>query len=222
LLGRLAEEFGPERVVPVAFHVDYFDEPWKDPFSDPTYSRREMQYSVIYDREHKLKNPGYLYLTPLVMIDGRTPMVGSNEDAPARAREAIRKALARRAEVTLRPTLEPDGDDARKRTLRLEVAAASTGLVGREVIVEVVIVEDGLRTKVGAGELKGEEYVGHNVARKFAFRSVRLSRKEPEALRFPVELEEGWDPARCRVVVIAQDEKTGRIYQARMIGWSGR
>ena len=40
LLGALAEREG--KIVPIAFHVDYFNDPWKDVFSDPLYSRRQM------------------------------------------------------------------------------------------------------------------------------------------------------------------------------------
>src|SRR5262249_21194539 len=36
MLGALAEK--DRRIVPIAFHVDYFNDPWKDVFSDPLYS----------------------------------------------------------------------------------------------------------------------------------------------------------------------------------------
>jgi hypothetical protein len=42
ILGTLAEQ--DRRIVPIAFHVDYFNEPWKDVFSDPLYSQRQMTY----------------------------------------------------------------------------------------------------------------------------------------------------------------------------------
>ncbi len=60
LLGALAEQ--DRGIVPIAFHVDYFNDPWKDIFSDPLYSRRQMAYNQLYA---KPKNPGYgLYYTP--------------------------------------------------------------------------------------------------------------------------------------------------------------
>lgn len=231
MLGRIAEEYGPERVATVAFHVDYFNEPWEDPHSDPRFSRREMQYSLIFDREHKLKNPNYLYLTPLLMIDGRTPMVGSNDDAPAKARAAIGQALAREAEVRLdvafRPApgdpeeaAGPGGGPSPRRTLEVAVSAGTPALAGREVLVEVVTVEDGLTTKVGSGELAGRTYVGRDVARAFAFKGVKVPRNGSETLSFPVGLKAGWEPSRCRLVVLAQDEATGRVYQARVLPWS--
>ena len=46
MLGALAEQ--DRRIVPIAFHVDYFDDPWKDEFSDPQYSRRQMAYNRLY------------------------------------------------------------------------------------------------------------------------------------------------------------------------------
>ncbi len=191
-----------------------------DPFSDPRYSRREWQYSLIYDREHQLKNPSYLYLTPLLMIDGRTPMVGSDSGAPAKAREAIRRAIADRAEVTLELVQKPDAKDPRRQTLDVAVAAAAPGMAGREVLVEVVTVEDGLTTKVGSGELAGETYVGRNVARAFTARTVRLPRRGSGSASVSVALEEGWEPAKCRLVALVQDETNGRVYQARMVPWN--
>jgi hypothetical protein len=38
MLGALAEQ--DRRIVPIAFHVDYFNLPWKDAFPDPLYSCR--------------------------------------------------------------------------------------------------------------------------------------------------------------------------------------
>jgi hypothetical protein len=220
LLGRLADEFGPERVVPVAFHVDYFNDPWPDPFSDERFSRREMQYSLLYTKANRIENQSYLYLTPLLMIDGRVPMVGSNDDTLAKARAAIRQALARPAEVSLRASLEPADDGAKPaRTLAVEVAASSSTWAGRPVLVEAVITVDGLTTDVRAGELKGRTYHGRYTARRFEFKSLTLPRRGPEALRLPLALEADWNAAHCEVVVLVQDEATGRVLQARRLPW---
>ena len=43
LVGRLgALGYGPDKVVVLNFHVDYFNDPWADPFSDAAYSRRQL------------------------------------------------------------------------------------------------------------------------------------------------------------------------------------
>src|SRR4051812_39751214 len=46
MLGALAER--NRRIVPIAFHVDYFNDPWKDVFSDPLHSQRQMAYNQLY------------------------------------------------------------------------------------------------------------------------------------------------------------------------------
>ena len=94
ILGTLAEQ--DRRIVPIAFHVDYFNEPWKDVFSDPLYSQRQMTYNQLYTRP---KNQEYgLYYTPMLMIDGVDSVNGRD---PAAAEAAIRKALARKPAVGL-------------------------------------------------------------------------------------------------------------------------
>ncbi len=83
--GQLAKlGYGPDQIVPIAFHVDYFNEPWVDPFSNKDYSRRELAYNAVLKRND-------LYFTPMMMVDGRTPMLGSNRPE---ALKAIKKALA--------------------------------------------------------------------------------------------------------------------------------
>ena len=92
MLGALAER--DRRIVPIAFHVDYFNDPWKDVFSDPLYSQRQMAYNQLYT---KPKNPEYgLYYTPMLMIDGeqsvngRDPAVGRGGDPSGPGQEARR------------------------------------------------------------------------------------------------------------------------------------
>ena len=48
MLGALAER--DRGIVPIAFHVDYFNDPWKDVFSDPLYSQRQMAYNQLYTK----------------------------------------------------------------------------------------------------------------------------------------------------------------------------
>src|SRR3954452_19738743 len=62
------------RIVPIAFHVDYFNKPWKDPFSEPLYSQRQMAFNSLYT---KPKNAEYgIYYTPMMMIDGEQSING--------------------------------------------------------------------------------------------------------------------------------------------------
>ena len=102
ILGAMAER--DRGIVPIAFHVDYFNDPWKDVFSDPLYSQRQMTYNQLYT---KPKNAEYgLYYTPMLMIDGEQSVNGRDR---ASAEAAIRQALARKPGVRARRRPRPQG-----------------------------------------------------------------------------------------------------------------
>ena len=99
VLGALAGR--DQTIVPIAFHVDYFNDPWKDVFSDSLYSQRQMTYNQLYA---KPKNAEYgLYYTPMMMIDGEQSVNG--RDA-ASAESAIRRARAKKPAVAIDLRLE--------------------------------------------------------------------------------------------------------------------
>ena len=102
-LGALAEK--ERRIVPIAFHVDYFNDPWKDIFSASLYSQRQMTYNQFYNGP---KNPKYgLYCTPMLMIVGEESVNGRD---PTSAQAAIRRALDRKPAVGLDATLDISAD----------------------------------------------------------------------------------------------------------------
>jgi hypothetical protein len=213
LLGRLASMgYGPDRIVPIAFHVDYFNDPWKDRFSDVAYSRREMAYNEALGRKD-------LYFTPMMMVDGRYPMLGS--DRP-KAEAAIGRASEEPPGVALEVALEGSAEGPGRRSLRATVADPSRDVAGRELLVGVAIFEDPVSTDVPAGENAGKTLVEHFAVRKFTYRRGRLGRGESKTLTFPLELGPGWDARRCGVAVFVQDWKAGRVYQADSLPWADR
>lgn len=216
VLGKLVD--GNDRVVPLVFHVDYFNKPWKDPFSDPKFSRREWEYSTLFDKKHKIGKPEYLYLTPLLMVGGQVPMVASNADSPDKARVALSRLLSEPVEYDLRMRLEA-GADARNKTLVVTAGALSTRAVGNPVLIGAAITEDRLATEVKSGELEGKTYNARHVVRRIGVETVTPQRGRPATLRIPVSLESDWAADRCRVVIFAQDEKTGVVSQADMLTW---
>ena len=111
LLGVLAAR--NSRVVPIAFHVDYFNKPWKDPFSDKLYSERQAAYNTLYT---KPKNPEYgLYYTPMLMVDG---LLSVNGRDPEGIQAAVRQAQTRKPQVALEAELMFK-DDQRAGDLRI-------------------------------------------------------------------------------------------------------
>lgn len=213
LVGQLAAlGYGPDRIVPIAFHVDYFNDPWKDRFSDPKFSGRQWAYNGALKRKD-------LYFTPMMMVDGLSPMLGSNRKA---AGEALDKVLAERPMATLALALEPSAAQPLEKTLTVTVAALGTGLDGRELLLGIATYESPVTTKVESGENAGKTLVEHFAVRRFTAEPVTLSRTARKTLSFPSTLEAGWDAGRCGLAVFLQDETTGRVYQAESIRWTAK
>lgn len=211
MLGKLAAlGYGPSKVVPISFHVDYFNKPWKDPFSDPTYSQREWAYNEAQDRKD-------LYFTPMMMIDGRHPMLGSDQP---KAQAALARTLKAKPGVTLGIDLSEGRDDPRRRTLAVTVTPLSAEVTGRDLLVGAAITEDPVTTAVPSGENKGKTLVEHHAVRKFVFEKVQLGRSRAKELTFPLELPGDAVPEHCRVAVFVQDWSKGQVHQADAVRWT--
>jgi hypothetical protein len=137
-----AAGFGPERVVPLALHVDYWDYiGWKDPFASPAFSARQRELAAI--------NRARVVYTPQVMLGGRDYRGWS---ARARFADDVRATNARpaRAEIAL-GLREPQAGSFEVR--------ASGSVPGREDRAEaalyLVAYENGLSNRVTAGENRG-------------------------------------------------------------------
>ncbi len=59
------------RIVALNFHVDYFNQRWPDPYSDPSYTHRRGE-------NHRVQRRDELQFTPLMMLDGRHWLAGSD------------------------------------------------------------------------------------------------------------------------------------------------
>ena len=208
LLGKLASlGYGPDQIVPINFHVDYFNTPWVDPFSDPSYSQRQQSYNRVRRRDD-------LYFTPMMMVDGRSPLLGS--DRP-KALSAIKQARNEPAGVALHLALE--GKETRK-SLALTITPRIPEAVGRDILIGVAVTEDPVSTKVLSGENAGKTLDEHHVVRRFDHKFVKLDASKPLTLNFPVELPSGADASKVRVTVFAQDRGNGKVHQADAIPWT--
>jgi hypothetical protein len=211
ILGALAER--DSRIVPIAFHVDYFNHPWKDVFSDPLYSQRQMAYNRIYT---KPKNPDYgLYYTPMLMIDGEQSVNGRD---PASAQAAIRQALARKPAVRLDVTLDQKSGEL-SGTATIRVTSRSTRAEKSPLLVCAVLREDGVVTDVPAGENAGKSLVARFPARQTKYETIELDGKSPVTQRFSFEIEPVWNRQKLRVAVFVQDKRTGVVHQSADIPW---
>ena len=211
VLGALAER--DRRIVPIAFHVDYFNDPWKDVFSDPLYSQRQMTYNQLYT---KPKNHEYgLYYTPMLMIDGEQSVNGRD---PASAEAAIRQALARKPAVGLDVALDLKSDGL-SGTATIKVTSRSARAEKSPLLVCAVLREDGVVTDVPSGENAGKSLVARFPARQTKYEFIELDGKSPATQRFPFVIEPTWNRQNLRLAVFVQDKRTGVVHQAADLPW---
>jgi hypothetical protein len=181
------------RVVPLAFHVDYWNHVgWTDPFSSHSWTERQVDYM----RAFHLEAP----YTPQAVVDGESQLIGSDATA---LRAAIAAAQARPAAgITLR--LEPE---ASKVAVDADVDLPES-LRGRRWELRVALFETGLVTPVGKGENGGKTLHNDYVVRTLesAGRVEKTSR-----LKTTLKLDKSWDRSHLGVAAFLQDPKTLEI-----------
>jgi hypothetical protein len=211
ILGALAEK--DPRVVPIAFHVDYFNKPWKDVFSDPLYSQRQMAYHQVYT---KPKPAEYgLYYTPMLMVDGQQSVNGRD---PASAELAIRQALVRKPGVRIDVAFELDSG-GRSGTATIKVSSRTPKAERVPLLVAAVLRDDGVVTDVPSGENAGKSLVARFPARQMKYEFFELSGKGPATRRFSFDVDPSWTPEKLRLAVFVQDKKTGTVHQTVDLPW---
>jgi len=211
VLGTLAERNA--RIVPIAFHVDYFNKPWKDVFSDALYSQRQLVYNDLYT---KPKNAEYgVYYTPMVMIDGERSVNGRD---PAAAEEAIRRALAKKPAVGLDVALDvkPDGLTA---MTTIKVSSRTARVEKTPLLVCAVLREDRVTTDVPSGENAGKSLLARFPARVTKYDFIELDGESPATQKFPILVDASWKRENLRLAVFVQDKKTGLVHQSADLPW---
>ncbi|WP_169974648.1 DUF1223 domain-containing protein [Tautonia rosea] len=214
--------YGRNRVIPLAFHVDYFNTPWADPFSSRFNSGRQWAYHEAFKKRDA--NTPDLYFTPMIMVDGRYPMSGyhSNGTAPLwpLLKSRLDRASKARREASLAVRLESFADRPSHRSITIRAQAKTARLAGKELLACVAITEGPMSTSVPSGENAGETLIEHNVVRSLQYETVSLRRDALSEITIPVTLAEGGDPARSEIVIFLQDEATGAMFQAMTTPWN--
>lgn len=181
---------GDKRLVPIAFHVSYWDSlGWKDRFADTRYTERQRNVA-------EAQGASMVY-TPQVMIGGqdfrRWPSKGAVE-------KAIEEIATSPAPASIVVTTKPSGEHGVE-------GSASLKSGGRNVGLYVALTQDGLSSKVTRGENRGETLHHNAVVRDFA-----EIRSADGTFRFKPQAD--WDLGHMSLVAFAQDTATGRVLQA--------
>ena len=185
-----------ENIVTLEFHVDYWDrQGWKDPFSSPSFTRRQENYS----RELHLDST----YTPQMIVDGRHEFVGSNR---AQAKETIIKSSAdAKAAIELIAT---DG----KITVKIDNLTSHS-----DAVVYLAIAESKLSTKVGGGENSGSTLEHSSVVRTLT--SIGLIKKGVSSYTYdqPAAQNADWKAENIKYVVFVQETSSLKVLAVKQV-----
>ncbi|MEM7586444.1 MAG: DUF1223 domain-containing protein [Acidobacteriota bacterium] len=191
LLSRLAEEVEGGEIIPLAFHVDYWNYiGWQDPFSSKDWSRRQQNYAAALGATR-------IY-TPQLVVAGGADCVGSDADEVERLIAAAKRRGQRGAvEVALESQGQPASWQAR-------LAAKFDGEGPLDLM--LAIVENDLVTEVSRGENARRTLHNDFVVRRLEkVATVVDGRAGWHSGPRSLELEAGWKPGKLRVVAFLQD-----------------
>lgn len=173
-------------ILPLEFHVDYFNQGgWKDRFSEGMYTRRQIAYARAFKQKA-------LY-TPEMVVGGAAGIVGSD---PEQARSTI-------ADASKRPSIpmEVEWMDGKVRVHFQHMPS----LPGKA-LVYLAVTEDGLSSRIGAGENAGLLIHHGAVVRQFS--SLGPPKQDMEA---SIHVSSSWRKERLNLVALLQDESTMRV-----------
>jgi hypothetical protein len=190
-----------ERVVPLSFHVDYWNYiGWTDPFSSERWSRRQRGYGQAFGESR-------IY-TPQLVIDGRVHCVGSQrgcverEIAAAAARPARARLVIEQAAIT-------DGELVA--TVRATGASADTladALAGT--VLRTALYERDLTTEVRRGENARRTLRNDFVVRQLATATAL----DGGTFRVRLAVDSQWSAADLGLAVFLQDTETQQVLAA--------
>lgn len=207
LLTRLGAD--PElanRVLPLAFHVDYWNHiGWTDPFSSEEWSRRQRRYARAFEE-------GRVY-TPQLVVDGRVDTVGSRQGEVYRlVREALERPDAAKLSVRLSAGEEPSDLVA---TVDAELVAMPEGDPDAPLELLVALYQKDLETAVERGENASRTLRNDFVVRRLVA-AGEVPRREGGSLeeRIVFELDPSWTVRDLGVVAFLQDPRTRAVHGA--------
>jgi hypothetical protein len=206
LLSRIGFDAGlRESVVPLAYHVDYWDRlGWRDPFSDRAWSLRQVRYQRAF------RVAGGVY-TPQLVVNGQAELNGTHaKRVLGEIASAARRPVAARIEVTARLS------DARRPALTVDVTATVLDDVdARRLELRLALFENGLVTAVGQGENGGRtlrnDFVVRRLETAFALPATRGALGQR---RLTLKLERDWKPEHLGVAAFLQDPNSLRVVAA--------
>ena len=183
------------RVIPIAFHVSYWDYiGWKDAFADPRFTQRQRELATAARRPS--------VYTPQVILDGGDFDGWRSAGFPKALRGVT--GLPAKASMELTRSSQPGAITA---LVRIDLPAKARKA---DLALVVVLTENQLGSKVTAGENRGTILRHEFVARDFT--SLPVDGAKEYRVRFDAKPQ--YKPTDTSVVAFVQDRATGEVLQA--------
>ena len=205
--------FGRDRVVPLTFHVDYWDDlGWKDPFASPAFTERQRAYA----RSGLLSSPAgedgiHGVYTPQMVVGGRVHLSGGRRDA---ALEEIQRAASGPEPAALVATAVLDGP-REQALVTARVTAAPRPPAAHEWRLFVALAQKQARTAVAHGENAGDTLLEAAVARWLSPPLPVSTDGGPVQVAVPRPRDVPW--GELELVVFVQSQSTGQVVGVRSV-----
>lgn len=194
-----AKKLTAERVIPLAFHVDYWNQlGWTDPFSQGIFSARQRQHS-------KRRGASFVF-TPQLLLNGqdyRRAILFDDIDGKIKTINQTKPQADIRLKLSNSGTLL-DG--------KIEVSV-SEGADRRRAQVFLALYESNLVTAVKAGENKGRTLKHDFVVRELVG-PLPLDDRGSLTRELSFQLDPRWKPQNTHLAVFIQHPQSGDVLQA--------
>jgi hypothetical protein len=184
------------KVVPLSFHVDYWDYiGWKDRFAKPTFTARQREVAA-HNRS------GFVY-TPQLVFNGSSYRGGTSN---SRLAEQVANVNRQAARASLSLSLKANSE--------VKVTAQTRLAKDREhADVFIAVYENKLKNAVSAGENSGKQLNHDYVVREW-FGPFALDSKSDAPWEHTLPLESEWEGRDAGVATFVQNRKNGEVLQA--------
>jgi len=188
-------------------HVDYWDDQgWRDPFASKAATQRQYEYAKALRTE---------VYTPQMIVDGRTDLLGSDQNGIQRAIEKASGAQKTSLELSWVGATATMGGAKLLRVRAGKLSGSDNASAGKSAEVFLAITESHLHSDVRRGENAGRGLEHDGVVREL--RSLGNASGSGEFsfdLQTAVKLSPEWKRENVRLVVFVQDARSRRIYAA--------
>lgn len=197
LSGLDARGFKPDQVIPLAFHVDYWDYiGWNDVYAKPVFS-------AFQQRQASLRHSSFLY-TPQVLLNGEDYRDWSNSKQFQESIAAINRSPAR-ARVQL--TVSPVSLDT------VEVSVTSQTADRQSAVLYVAMFENKIASQVLGGENSGK-LLRHDYVVRELLGPFPLDITNSDLLKRRIPINGGWKIKNLGIAAFIQNPANGEMLQA--------